>query len=56
MLFDRDGRTAEQFLTELFEFEYCAECGGDAPDHTPVPFMGNWFARCGPDAVDRRTD
>ncbi len=34
------------FLHELFEYEFCAECGGDAQHHTAVPFMGNWFARC----------
>lgn len=36
----------EQWLKEMFEFEYCAECGGDAQDHDAVPFGGNWFARC----------
>lgn len=27
--------TAEckQFLVDAFEFEYCAECGGDSDDH-----------------------
>ena len=39
-------QTSEQFLAELFEFEYCAECGGDAQHHTPVIVLGNWFARC----------
>lgn len=43
-----------EWLTELFEYEYCDECGGDTEDHDAVPFMGNWFARCKPDAVDRR--
>jgi hypothetical protein len=37
---------ADQWLREQFEFEFCAECGGDAEHHTAVPFMGNWFARC----------
>lgn len=36
---------ARQFLRELFEFEFCAECGGDAQHHSAVPFIG-WFARC----------
>lgn len=36
----------EIWLAELFETEYCEECGGDAEHHTAVPFMGNWFARC----------
>ena len=33
---------------KLFEFEYCAECGGDAEDHEVclVPGIGNYFARC----------
>jgi hypothetical protein len=30
----QDGRTAQEFLEELFEYEYCAECGGDTADHT----------------------
>jgi hypothetical protein len=34
------------WLKELFEFEFCSECGGDAQHHTAVPVMGNWFARC----------
>ena len=36
----------EKWLEEMFECEYCAECGGDAEDHTAIPFLGNWFARC----------
>jgi hypothetical protein len=35
-----------EWLKEQFEFEYCAECDGDAEHHTAIPFMGNWFARC----------
>jgi hypothetical protein len=40
--------TPETWLRELFEFEYCAECGGDAEDHEVciVPGMGTFFARC----------
>lgn len=38
--------SADTFLRETFEFEYCAECGRDHRHHTAVPFMGNWFARC----------
>lgn len=34
------------WLRQQFEFEYCAECGGDTQHHTAVPFLGNWFARC----------
>src|SRR6266404_2986554 len=25
----QDDRTAQEFLDDLFEYEYCAECGGD---------------------------
>ena len=37
----------DTFLTELFEFEYCGECGGDADDHVLCegPF-GLPFAMC----------
>ena len=40
--------TPEEWLESLFEFEYCAECGGDAEDHEVcvVPGIGNYFARC----------
>jgi hypothetical protein len=42
--------TPEEWLEQLFEFEYCAECGGDAEDHEVcvVPGMGTFFARCKP--------
>lgn len=40
------GEDPQEWLERLFSDEYCAECGGDAPDHEAVPFMGNWFARC----------
>ena len=36
----------KEWLAELFECQYCDECGGDAEHHTAVPFNGNWFARC----------
>ncbi len=36
----------EVWLKEMFEHQYCEECGGDAEHHTAVPFNGNWFARC----------
>ncbi len=37
-----------EWLRRLFEYEYCAECGGDAEDHDVciVPGIGNYFARC----------
>ena len=40
--------TPDEWLESLFEFEYCAECGGDAMDHEVciVPGMGTYFARC----------
>lgn len=49
---DTEGRTAEEFLAEMFEFELCDECGGDAPDHDAIPIVlgmygGPYFwARC----------
>ena len=36
----------EEWMKELFEYEYCCECGGDTRHHTAVPFMSNWLARC----------
>jgi hypothetical protein len=41
-------QTPEDWLADLFEFETCAECGGDAADHDVclVPGIGNYFARC----------
>lgn len=41
-------QTPEEWLADLFEFEFCAECGGDADDHEVclVPGIGNYFARC----------
>ncbi len=40
--------TPEEWLENLFEFETCSECGGDAEDHDVclVPGMGTYFARC----------
>lgn len=42
------GETPEEWLADLFEFEFCPECGGDAEDHEVclVPGIGNFFARC----------
>ena len=36
-----------KWLVDLFEYEYCAECGGDDVDHIPCdgPF-GLPFAMC----------
>lgn len=57
---DDSDRTAEQFLAELFEFEYCDECGGDTPDHVAVlldlgDYGANWSAICtrnGPEGAE----
>lgn len=36
----------EEWLERLFEFEFCAECGGDAADHEVGLVLGNYFAWC----------
>lgn len=41
-----NGQTFEEWATGLFEFEVCADCGGDVVDHEPWIVMGNWFAHC----------
>jgi hypothetical protein len=38
--------TAAQWLESQFEFEYCAECSGDARHHTALEVFGQGFARC----------
>lgn len=43
----------DEWLAAQFEYIYCDECGDDERGHDAVPFMGNWFARCREDAVDR---
>lgn len=45
-----------KWLVELFEFEYCGECGGDDVDHIPCdgPF-GLPFAMCKFAPLDRNT-
>lgn len=40
------GQTFTEYCDQLFEFEYCSECGGDTKDHEPNTILGNWFARC----------
>ena len=43
----QDGCTAQEFLEELFEYEYGAECGGDIEDHTVVlDVLGLFHAYC----------
>ena len=43
----QDGRTAQKFLEELFEYEYCAKCGGDTEDHVVVlDVLGLFHAYC----------
>ncbi|WP_409238395.1 hypothetical protein [Streptomyces sp. PA5.6] len=42
-----NGLTGPQFLAETFEFEFCAECGGDVEQHIARPDMfGKWHAWC----------
>jgi hypothetical protein len=43
---DAQGVTSQEFLAELFEYEFCEECSGDAAHHTCLILFGNWFARC----------
>ena len=45
MSLELHGQTFTEFCDELFQFEYCDECGGDTKDHEPNVLMGNWFAR-----------
>lgn len=47
-----DGFTWKQWAGNLFQFEFCDECGGDADDHEPMIFMGNWFAKCKKEVPD----
>jgi len=43
----QDGRTAQEFLEELFEYEYCVECGGDVEDHiVALDVLGLFHAHC----------
>jgi hypothetical protein len=43
----QDGLTRQEWLDMMFEFEYCAECGGDADDHDCInSAVGTFFARC----------
>jgi len=40
---------AREFLSTLFECEYCSDCGGDAEHHRVLedyPFPGTFFAAC----------
>lgn len=46
-LVDNSGRTAKQFLWELFEHEYCAECQLDVKAHkAEIDVLGNWSVVC----------
>ena len=43
----QDGRTAQEFLEDLFEYEYCAECGGGTEHHSVVlDVLGLFHAHC----------
>lgn len=47
------------WLEEMFEFELCHECGGDAPDHDAIAFtLGYYggpyyFAKCKVEGVTK---
>lgn len=46
-----------KWLSELFESEYCAECGGDAIDHIAgSDVLGNMHAYCKPIEVGERVE
>jgi hypothetical protein len=45
-LLDIDGLTYEEWAVDQFEYEFCAECGGDGGDHTGILLLGHWFAVC----------
>lgn len=49
------GVTWQEFAEELFEFEYCSECGGDVEDHERRIVLGNWFAYCTNKVLDDGT-
>jgi hypothetical protein len=43
----QDGLVVQEFLEELFKYEYCAECGGDIEDHIVVfDVLGLFHAHC----------
>ena len=42
----------DDWLRRLFEFEFCAECGGDADDHIVSVVLGSYFAWCKRSHVD----
>lgn len=44
--FELAGQTWADWSMDLFEYEYCDECHGDAPHHEPWGFTGHWFAHC----------
>ena len=43
---NKNGLTGEEWGKELFEFEFCSECGKDYDEHDYVLILGGWFARC----------
>lgn len=43
----QDGQSAADWLEDMFEFELCAECGGDACDHeVDLDILGLFHATC----------
>ena len=41
-----NGQTWSEWADELFEFEFCENCGGDTEDHLPMLALGHWVAVC----------
>jgi len=41
-----NGQTADEWASQLFEFDNCNECHKGKENHDIIEFMGNWFARC----------
>lgn len=46
----------DEWLKRLFEFEFCAECGGDVEDHVVSVVLGNYFAWCKRSPFDDTTE
>jgi hypothetical protein len=54
---DGCGVTAAEFLAQLFEYERCEECGGDADAHRVGPDpLGLWHAWCQPTEDKREAE
>lgn len=43
----QDGLSPQQWLEQMHEFEYCAECGGDTEDHiVTLDILGKFHSTC----------